>query len=80
MLFYVDVTYRLIYREDNIMEWWIILEFIVLGAFLVYWVISSTIADNRIQELENEKETWRRIRETEKYWDSVRSSQQKEED
>lgn len=79
MLFYVDVTYRLIYREDKTM-WPIILEFIVLGAFLIYWVISSTIADNRIQELENEKETWRRIRETEKYWDSVRSSQQKEED
>lgn len=79
MLFYVDVTYRLIYREDKTM-WPIILEFIVLGAFLIYWVISSTIADNRIQELENEKETWRRIREVEKYWDSVRSSQQKEED
>lgn len=80
MLFYVDVTYRLIYREDNIMEWWIILEFIVLAAFLIYWVISSTMADNRIDELENEKRTWQNIRQIERYWDSVRSSEEKEED
>ena len=79
MLFYVDATYKLIYREDKTM-WMIILEFIVLAACLTYWVISSTMADNRIDELENEKRTWQNIRQIERYWDSVRSSEEKEED
>ena len=79
VLFYVDVTYKLIYREDKTM-WVIILEFIVLAACLIYWVISSTMADNRIDELENEKRTWQNIRQIERYWDSVRSSEEKEED
>lgn len=48
------------------MEWYIFIEFGVLVAFLVYWVISSTRMENRIDELENEKRTWKRIREAER--------------
>lgn len=48
------------------MEWYIFIEFGVLVAFLVYWVISSTMMENRIDELENEKRTWKRIREAER--------------
>ena len=48
------------------MEWYIFIEFGVVGAFLVYWVISSTRMENRIDELENEKRTWKRIREAER--------------
>lgn len=48
------------------MEWYIFIEFGMLVAFLVYWVISSTRMENRIDELENEKRTWKRIREAER--------------
>lgn len=48
------------------MEWYIFIEFGVLVAFLVYWVISSTRMENHIDELENEKRTWKRIREAER--------------
>lgn len=43
------------------MEWYIFIEFGMLVAFLVYWVISSTRMENRIDELENEKRIWKRI-------------------
>lgn len=48
------------------MEWYIFIEFGMLVAFLVYWAISSTMMENRIDELENEKRTWKRILEAER--------------
>ena len=53
------------------MEWYIFIEFGVLVAFLVYWVISSIRMENRIDELENENRTWKRIREAERKMDEA---------
>lgn len=53
------------------MEWYIFIEFGVLVAFLVYWAISSTRMEDRIDELENEKRTWKRIREAERKMDEA---------
>lgn len=48
------------------MEWYIFIEFGVLVAFLVYWVISSIRMEDRIDELENENRTWKRIHKIER--------------
>lgn len=52
----------------------IVIGFIVLGAFLVYWVVSSTIMENEIDNLNNYIDTMKKIRRIEMKHQSSRES------
>lgn len=45
---------------------WMTIEFAVLGGFLVYWVVSSTIMEDEIQSKQNYIDTMKKIREVER--------------
>lgn len=53
-------------RKDTTMAVWIIIGFIVLAVILVYWIIDTTIMENRIIEQDAYIETMKRIREVER--------------
>lgn len=45
---------------------WMTIEFAVLGGFLVYWFVSSTIMEDEIQSKQNYIDTMKKIREVER--------------
>lgn len=52
----------------------IVIGFIILAAFLVYWVVSSTMMEDEIMDQQNYIETMKKIRETERKYQSSRES------
>lgn len=45
---------------------WMTIEFVALGGFLMYWIVSSTIMEDEIESKQNYIDTMKRIREIER--------------
>lgn len=59
------------------MEIMMIAGFIVLAAFLVYWVVDSTRMENQIEQQQNYIDTLEEMNRIRRKWDHLRESSMK---